>query len=130
MRRYFGRKLLIYAITFILAVTVDWAIPRFMPGNPVEILIARAGLKAESAKLIYSYYMKAFGLNVPIWRQYLNFWIALFHGDLGVSLWLFPQPVMKIIMQAVPYDICLLYTSDAADEEDSVDLGGRRIIKK
>ena len=28
------------------------------------------------------------------------------------------------------YDICLLYTSDAADEEDSVDLGGRRIIKK
>src|SRR5665648_699823 len=28
-----------------------------------------------------------------------------------------------------PYYICLLYTSDAADEEDSVDLGGRRIIK-
>ena len=25
---------------------------------------------------------------------------------------------------------CLLYTSDAADEEQSVDLGGRRIIKK
>eukprot|EP00658_Telonema_sp_P-2_P053855 TRINITY_DN4256_c0_g1_i7.p2 TRINITY_DN4256_c0_g1~~TRINITY_DN4256_c0_g1_i7.p2 ORF type:complete len:121 (+),score=29.12 TRINITY_DN4256_c0_g1_i7:626-988(+) len=29
-----------------------------------------------------------------------------------------------------PYEPCLLYTSDAADEEDSVDLGGRRIIKK
>ena len=28
------------------------------------------------------------------------------------------------------YIHCLLYTSDAADEEDSVDLGGRRIIKK
>ena len=28
------------------------------------------------------------------------------------------------------YYSCLLYTSDAADEEDSVDLGGRRIIKK
>ena len=28
------------------------------------------------------------------------------------------------------YMPCLLYTSDAADEEDSVDLGGRRIIKK
>ena len=27
-------------------------------------------------------------------------------------------------------DNCLLYTSDAADEEDSVDLGGRRLIKK
>src|SRR5674536_195084 len=29
-----------------------------------------------------------------------------------------------------PAGCCLLYTSDAADEEDSVDLGGRRIIKK
>src|SRR5664279_2838134 len=29
-----------------------------------------------------------------------------------------------------PFQVCLLYTSDAADEEDSVDLGGRRIIKK
>ncbi|CZS11785.1 hypothetical protein CDFC105_93895 [Clostridioides difficile] len=28
------------------------------------------------------------------------------------------------------FNICLLYTSDAADEEDSVDLGGRRIIEK
>ena len=27
-------------------------------------------------------------------------------------------------------DVCLLYTSDAADERSSVDLGGRRIIKK
>ena len=32
--------------------------------------------------------------------------------------------------QCNSYNICLLYTSDAADEEDSVDLGGRRIIKK
>src|SRR5665648_1277300 len=31
---------------------------------------------------------------------------------------------------AAAYLVCLLYTSDAADEEDSVDLGGRRIIKK
>ncbi|GAB5803844.1 hypothetical protein JMUB7513_28010 [Staphylococcus aureus] len=31
---------------------------------------------------------------------------------------------------AAYYYACLLYTSDAADEEDSVDLGGRRIIKK
>src|SRR5674536_399971 len=30
----------------------------------------------------------------------------------------------------VEANLCLLYTSDAADEEDSVDLGGRRIIKK
>ena len=34
------------------------------------------------------------------------------------------------IVQSISSSICLLYTSDAADEEDSVDLGGRRIIKK
>src|SRR5664280_61948 len=33
-------------------------------------------------------------------------------------------------MFGTPPRLCLLYTSDAADEEDSVDLGGRRIIKK
>ena len=34
------------------------------------------------------------------------------------------------IGKMIEVKICLLYTSDAADEEDSVDLGGRRIIKK
>ncbi|MHB8071381.1 MAG: ABC transporter permease [Candidatus Cryosericum sp.] len=111
MRRYFRRKLFIYILTFILAVTIDWLIPRFMPGNPIQILISRAGLKAESAQLLYSYYMKAFGLDVPIWRQYINFWIALFRGDFGISIWLFPQPVIKIIMRAVPFDILLLLPS-------------------
>ena len=33
-------------------------------------------------------------------------------------------------ISAVPWRTCLLYTSDAADERSSVDLGGRRIIKK
>jgi peptide/nickel transport system permease protein len=108
MRQYFGRKLLIYFITFFLAVSIDWLIPRFMPGNPVQGMIARANLSAESAKMIYSYYMQAFGLNIPIWQQYLNFWIAIFHGDFGTSIWLFPEPVLKIIKDAVPYDILLL----------------------
>ena len=35
-----------------------------------------------------------------------------------------------LLTENVQPEICLLYTSDAADEEDSVDLGGRRIIKK
>src|SRR5674536_3835 len=38
--------------------------------------------------------------------------------------------VIETKFQALQRTICLLYTSDAADEEDSVDLGGRRIIKK
>src|SRR5665648_119336 len=42
------------------------------------------------------------------------------------------QSVQALPLHDVPLKrvACLLYTSDAADEEDSVDLGGRRIIKK
>jgi len=111
VRQYFGRKLFIYILTFIAAVTVDWLIPRFMPGDPIQAMLARASLKAEAAKAMYTYYTQAFGLDLPIWQQYLNFWNALFHGDLGTSVWLFPQPVLKIIMNAVPYDILLLLPS-------------------
>ena len=41
-------------------------------------------------------------------------------------------PVLSLVLDVrrVDGDACLLYTSDAADERSSVDLGGRRIIKK
>ena len=108
MRRYFGRKLLIYLVTFFLAVTIDWVIPRFMPGNPVQNMLARAAVRPEAAEVMYGYYTRAFGLDVPIWQQYLNFWNALFHGDLGTSVYLFPQPVSKVLRESIPYDIFLL----------------------
>lgn len=108
MKRYFTRKLFIYMLTFFFAVTINWLIPRFMPGNPVQTMLSRASLHAEAAEVMYGYFTKAFGLDIPIWQQYLNFWNALFHGDLGISVYLFPQPVIKIIMRAVPYDIFLL----------------------
>ena len=95
-------------LTFFLAVTIDWLIPRFMPGNPVQTLLGRADLHAEAAEVMYGYYTRAFGLDVPIWQQYLNFWKALFHGDLGTSVFLFPMPVLEAIKNAIPYDIFLL----------------------
>jgi len=108
MGRYLGRKILIYALTFFLAVTIDWMIPRFMPGDPVSIMIARIGTRPEAAAVLRGYFIKAFGLDVPLWQQYLNFWKALFQGDLGVSIWLYPQPVIKIIQRAIPYDLFIL----------------------
>ena len=108
MRRYFGRKIVIYISTFFLAVTIDWAIPRFMPGNPVMNVLSRVSVRAEAAEAMYGYYTRAFGLDVPVWKQYLNFWNALFHGDLGTSVLMFPQKVSTIIMRAVPYDAFLL----------------------
>src|SRR5664280_3735078 len=50
----------------------------------------------------------------------------------GIGPFVIKDPVRVFVPEhlVVLDEICLLYTSDAADEEDSVDLGGRRIIKK
>ena len=45
---------------------------------------------------------------MPIWQQYLNFWAALFHGDLGLSIANFPTPVSELIFGALPYTLALL----------------------
>jgi peptide/nickel transport system permease protein len=108
VKRYFTRKLFLYVLTFFVAVTIDWMIPRFMPGNPVDALMARAGSFAESTALMHDYYTKVFGLDVPLWQQYINFWGALVRGDLGISVYVFPLPVTKVIWRAVPFDIILL----------------------
>ncbi|MEV2269436.1 ABC transporter permease [Nonomuraea africana] len=109
MRRYFGRKLLIYGLTFFAAVTINWLIPRLMPGDPVASMVSRANLtQPEAVAAMQAYYTGLFGLDLPAWQQYLNFWGALLRGDLGISIWLFPTPVADVITRAVPYTLGLL----------------------
>ena len=95
-------------MTFVVAVTIDWAIPRFMPGDPVERLLSRMQAQPGASEALRGYYAEAFGFDVPIWQQYLNFWAALFHGDLGLSIAYFPTPVSELILSALPYTLALL----------------------
>ncbi|MEV5897139.1 ABC transporter permease [Nonomuraea fuscirosea] len=112
MRRYFGRKLLIYGLTFFVAVTVNWMIPRFMPGDPIASMVARANVtNAQAVEAMRAYYSNLFGLDQPLWQQYVNFWGALARGDFGISIWLFPTPVADVITQAVPYTLALIIPS-------------------
>ena len=57
-----------------------------------------------------------------------------YQGIVAVSRWMIPfraDPPAEFYSNFAPVNyVCLLYTSDAADERSSVDLGGRRIIKK
>ena len=108
MTRYLLRKLVLYLLTFYFAVTIDWAIPRFMPGDPVQALLSRMHAQPGSEEALTGYYTKAFGFDVPIWRQYLNFWAALFRGDLGLSIANFPTSVSELIFGALPYTLALL----------------------
>lgn len=110
MKKYFGRKIVIYLLTFFLAVTIDWMIPRFMPGDPIRNMLTRVSVSSNPSaiQMMYDYYAHLFGLDLPIWQQYLNFWQALFKGNLGISTYLFPTPVKQVLLRAVPYDLLLL----------------------
>jgi peptide/nickel transport system permease protein len=106
--RYFGRKLLIYALTFFVAASIDWMIPRFMPGNPVQSLLSRAHVNADALPALQAYYENLFGLDQPLPNQYVNFWTSLLRGDLGRSVYLSGTPVTDVIMGALPYTLALL----------------------
>jgi peptide/nickel transport system permease protein len=110
--RYLLRKLGIYLLTFVAAVTVDWSIPHLMPGNPVLTLMARIQIQdPKVAQNVYDTYMRSFKLDLPLWKQYWYFWVSLFHGDLGTSILQFPTPVSSIILHAIPYTLALLIPS-------------------
>ena len=112
MSRYLLRKLGIYLLTFVAAVTVDWSIPHLMPGNPVLTLMARIQIQdPKVAQNVYDNYMRSFNLDLPLWKQYWYFWVSLFHGDLGTSILQFPTPVSSIILHAIPYTLALLIPS-------------------
>jgi peptide/nickel transport system permease protein len=107
--RYFMRKLAVYALTFVAAVTVDWSIPHLMPGNPVLSLVSRIQTQdPKVAQQLYTHYMRAFNLDLPLWKQYWYFWVSLFHGDLGTSIVQSPSTVTSIIAGAAPYTLGLL----------------------
>ena len=112
MRTYILRKLGIYLLTFWAAVTLNWALPRFMPGDPVLLMVARMGAQDPlHLQQLHGFFERIFGLDLPIWQQYLNYWVALFRGDLGISVWMFPTPVADVITRALPFTLGLMIPS-------------------
>ena len=108
MTRYLARKSLLYLLTFFVAVTIDWAIPRLMPGDPIDGLISRIQADSTASQELHGYFTKSFGLDQPLWQQYLNFWRGLLHGDLGPSIAYVGSTVSELIWAALPYTLALL----------------------
>jgi peptide/nickel transport system permease protein len=106
--RLIARRLAFYVATAIAAVTVDFFIPRVMPGNPVEAVLAHMQGQVTPAT-IRSLELQ-YGLNSPqsLWEQYLSFWGNLLHGDLGVSTSYYPATVTSVIRGALPWTIGLV----------------------
>jgi peptide/nickel transport system permease protein len=108
MSRYLARKTTIYLLTFFVAVTINWAIPRLMPGDPIDGLISRIQADPAASEQLHGYFTESFELDEPLWRQYLDFWWGLFHGDLGPSIAYVGSGVSELIWAALPYTLALL----------------------
>jgi peptide/nickel transport system permease protein len=108
MARYLTRKITIYLLTFFVAVSIDWAIPRLMPGNPIDGLIARIQADPAASEQLHGFFTESFELDQPLWKQYLNFWWGLLHGDLGPSIAYVGSSVSELIWAALPYTLALL----------------------
>jgi peptide/nickel transport system permease protein len=109
-QKYICRKALWYVVTLLVAVLLNFLLPRLMPGNPVSTMIALAteGLTdAQAAKRVYEAYMHEFGLDKPLWQQFFIYVGNLFQGKMGVSFVQYPRQVSDIIGAAVPWTLRL-----------------------
>ncbi|MEV4598570.1 ABC transporter permease [Amycolatopsis sp. CA-161197] len=106
--RYLLQRLGFYVFTAWAAVTINFFIPRLIPGDPVQSLITK-NQGTLSADAIQSLYV-LFGLdkNESLITQYFHYWAQLFRGDLGLSFTFFPSPVSQVIGDSLPWTIILV----------------------
>ncbi|SNY73361.1 ABC transporter permease [Paractinoplanes atraurantiacus] len=106
--RYFLQRIAFYLFTAWAAITLNFFIPRLVPGDPVQSLIAkyRGQLSSDAIQSLYV----LFGLDKQesLWQQYLDYWKQIFQGDLGLSFTFFPAPVSQVISQALPWTVMLV----------------------
>jgi len=112
---YFAHVLRRFAMMLLvafLAISINFVIPRLMPGDPVEQqlnqLAATSGGQIGDVKAMADVYRARFGLDQPLWRQYLNYWGDIARFDLGYSLANYPERVGETIRAALPWTLSLL----------------------
>lgn len=97
------------------AVTINFLIPKLTPRNPLrEKLLeqaSRGGVIEEGFNEMVAAYEAKFGLDQPIWKQYLNYMWDILHFDLGYSIANYPMTVTELVGAALPWTIGLLLTS-------------------
>ncbi|MEL4319232.1 ABC transporter permease [Leifsonia sp. YIM 134122] len=106
--RFLLRRLAFYAITLWAAVTINFLIPRMLPGNPVQSIMNRFQGTISSSAVTS---LKAlFGMDdpQPLWVQYWNYIGRILRGDFGLSFTYYPTPVSEVIAQALPWTIGLV----------------------
>ena len=109
MKKYFSKKLVIYIITFFVAVTINWIAPRLIPGNPIDTMLATYTGPAEGRALLEENLRQTFGLEGGLINQYFSFWKQILQGNLGQSITMYPRKVIDIVSNNIIYDIVVLF---------------------
>jgi peptide/nickel transport system permease protein len=99
IRRILQSSLVIVAMSLIVFLSVN------VIGNPVDILINPEFDQEEMERAI-----KALGLDLPLWQQYLHFVKGALQGDFGTSF-VFGESALKLILQRVPATLELAFTA-------------------
>jgi peptide/nickel transport system permease protein len=101
------RRVQFFIITLWAAVTLNFILPRMMPGDPASAMMARykGHLNPSALKAL----TVAFGLhtNENIFRQYLDYLNDIVHGRFGLSVSYFPDTVTHVVMTALPWTLAL-----------------------
>ncbi len=104
------RRIMFYIVAFLVAATINFLLPRLMPGNPIDIMFASAGntLPPEARKAL----AETLGLvERPLIEEYFIYLKSIFSWDFGVSLQKYPLSVLDVLMQALPWTLFLAGTS-------------------
>jgi peptide/nickel transport system permease protein len=112
---YVLRRIGVFFLVVFLAVSINFIIPRLRSTNPVEARMnefaQQGGGNAANIKQLIAIYNEKFGLDKPLWEQYLNYWGDVLHFDLGTSIAFYPGSVRDEILRAAPWTIGLLAVS-------------------
>ncbi|HYK29418.1 MAG TPA: ABC transporter permease [Streptosporangiaceae bacterium] len=106
--RYALRRVGFFVLTLWTCVTLNFLLPRMMPGNPAIAMLARfhGRLNPASLKAIEI----AFGVNThqSLWSQYVSYLHDLLTLNFGTSITFFPASVSSVIKSAIPYTLGLV----------------------
>jgi len=115
MRTYFSRRLVQFVAVLWGAATLNFFIPRLAPGNPVRDqltqMASQGGYLQVGIEEMVKSYDQQFGLDQPLWSQYLHYLGSVLQLDFGYSLSQYPVRVMTLIQAALPWTIGLLLAS-------------------
>ena len=106
MTRVLTRRAAFYGLAACAALTLNFLLPRAMPGDPATALFAR--FRGQLSPEAISQLRGAFGLtDGPWWVQLWTYLSHLARGELGVSVTHFPAPVSEVIGQAMVWTLLL-----------------------